>query len=744
MKEKIVFFLLVFLPCFSLLAQNWNEIYYLETEAEYLLEEKKYDKAIEMYQKILKETPDNSFIKFKIGLAYLKTDNQKEKAITTFEEILDDVSADFDPRDIRETRAPLEGYLYLGVAYQKNNRIDDAKKMYIKYKESIPSDHYNFSLVNQYIESCNYAEKMMSTPERIQTRNLGDKVNDDNSNFNAVFSGDGNTMIFTSYTKNYIDIYQSKKNGDSWSSPKNITNQVSKKYYLKTSSLSYEGDELYLATDDPEGNDIFVSYLEGKQWTNADKLHKTISHRKSNETHAGISPDGNTIYFTSNREGGYGGLDLYKSTRDAKGKWNDAENLGAKINTPFNEETPLVSGDGKYLFFSSEGHNSMGGYDVFYIDLSNPDKVINMGFPVNSTSDDLFFVPGETKNTGYMARVQDDTQGKKDIYYLKILPDIQVKGKIYHLAQGEMIDDKALNVQVINLKKDTIIQSLEINNGEFNFKTGPGTYQISILNEQFEPFEREIIIPENFDEEFYAFNAELKPKIDEQEDVAERTELVAEEPGDSVSKEDDSEYVAEKEDVMSKEAVTEQPDAIQKVGKKELLADKIPNETNVTAESYEEISEVTLPEMNVTEGGSSFSVQLMALRTPVALNYFRDIDNITATKHPDGFYRYTVGLTNSYEEAQRLQSIVNTQGYEDAFIRKNPFTANYTIQLMALIVPVELNYFKNLPTVTVTRGNDDYYRYVFGYYNAYDEAQAALENLKKSGYGNAFIKKIKK
>src|SRR6056297_2694873 len=208
MAKKGTILLIMVLFFTSLSAQNWNEIYYLENEAEYLLEEKNFEKAIEKYQKILKEIPDNSFIKFKIGLVYLEMDNQQEKAITILEEIVEDVSPDFNPRDIREIRAPLEGYLYLGLAYHKDQRLDDAKKMYMRYKESISSDHSNYLLVNQYIESCNNAQTMMSNPERFQTDNLGDKVNDDNSNFNAVFSGDGTTMLYTSYTKNYIDIFQ--------------------------------------------------------------------------------------------------------------------------------------------------------------------------------------------------------------------------------------------------------------------------------------------------------------------------------------------------------------------------------------------------------------------------------------------------------------------------------------------------------------------------------------------------------
>ncbi|MFO7829355.1 MAG: hypothetical protein R6V23_12085, partial [Bacteroidales bacterium] len=611
---NILFFLiLIQMP---LAGQNWNEIYYMENEAEYLLEEKSYDKAVEMYQKILKEIPNSSFIKFKIGVTYLNTDDQNDKAISFLEEASENIAADFNPKDIRETRTPLEGLLYLGVAYHVNNRLSDAKKMYNSYKEKITPDHMNYQLVNQYIESCNHAEKMIAVPKRVQMQNLGNKINNENSNFNAVFSGDGNTVVFTSYTRNYIDIYISKKNGNNWSSPKNITNQVSKKYYLKTSCLSYDGDELFLVTDDPDDNDIFASYLEGSKWTNAKKLHKTISHKKSNETHACISKDGTTLYFTSDKDGSIGGLDIYKSTRDEKGKWSDPVNLGPEINTQFNEETPFLSPNGQFLFFSSEGHNSIGGFDVFYVDLNDPTKVTNMGYPVNTTADDLFYVPGNSPNTGYMARAADDSQGKKDIYQLTVLPDIKINGEIYNLADGEIVNDKELEIKVVNLNTQSVSQTLETNKGNFKFETSPGIYQISVLSDDFESFEKEVTIPEDYTDELYAFKAELTPKTTEQE-------LIAEQQEDTIKPE---EQLALAEAPKQETVESESPEKldVKKETEEEIKVEEIAAEPCIeTKEPEAEIIEYH-PVNSASTTVKTYSVQLMALKTPVHLSYFKD------------------------------------------------------------------------------------------------------------------------
>ena len=159
-----------------------------------------------------------------------------------------------------------------------------------------------------------------------------------------------------------------------------------------------------MVTDDKSQNEIFVSVKEGSTWTNAKKLSKTINGKKTNETHACISKSGNTLYFTSDREGGYGGLDIYKISLDSKGNWGEAENLGPAINTEFDEETPFLTMDDKYLFFSSKGHNGIGGYDVFYIDLESKNQVINLGYPVNTTGDDLFFVPDNSLTSGYISQ----------------------------------------------------------------------------------------------------------------------------------------------------------------------------------------------------------------------------------------------------------------------------------------------------------------------------------------------------
>lgn len=735
MKRYLLIILqLLFINGYSY-SQNWGDIFYMDMDAEYLLDEKKYDKAIEIYERILKKVPNSAFVKFKIGITYLKTDDQQNKAISYLEEAVKDVAKDFDNQSISETRAPIEAHLYLGIAYQINNQIASALTSFTNYKGLIDSGNEYYSIVNQYISSCNNAENQLKNPKKIKTLNLGENVNDQNSNFNAVISGDGNTLAYTSYTSNYIDLYISKKSGEQWGKPKNVSEKVSKKYYLKTTGISFDGNTLYLATDDPANNDIYVSTFSENEWANAKKLDKTING-KSNETHASVSKDGKTLYFTSDREGGFGGLDIYKSTLDEKGKWGNAVNLGSKINTPFNEETPFATMDNEYLFFSSQGHTSIGGYDVFYVNLNGEQEVINIGYPINTTANDLFFVPGENINSGYISLFDAQSKGKKDIYLVTITPEIKLNGKIF--IDNEIASvESPFTVSVVNTENlETVSVDSTIYN---NFSMGltPGNYKVSIINQGFQPYTQELVLEQGYSKNEYSFEAHLNPIIED------KPVLVAEQIIPPVITE--PEVTA----VLPVAASTEQTtDSVEL--RPELVADVVKEEISIPETQPEAIvspTELPIPKTNdfivrSENEKKSYSIQIMALKNPVDTDFFANLDHVVITLSPDGFYRYTVGYTTSYLDAVELNERIHQLGYTNAFIKTNSFIPNFTIQLMALKAPVDLNFFKNLPIVSVTKGADEFYRYTFGVYESVSEAKEHVKKLSDLGYKQVFVKKM--
>ena len=177
-------------------------------------------------------------------------------------------------------------------------------------------------------------------------------------------SYDGNTIVYTEKRGIVNVIYFSKKIRGIWQPPLEITADLNAGEDCSSCSLNKDGTELYLyKTDDFDGA-IYYSQYKNDKWTPIKKLNKNIN-TKFYESHATISADGKKLYFTSNRTGGLGELDIYVSERDATGEWAPAKNLGPVINTPFNEDTPFVTSNDSLMYFSSEGHSSMGGFDIY-------------------------------------------------------------------------------------------------------------------------------------------------------------------------------------------------------------------------------------------------------------------------------------------------------------------------------------------------------------------------------------------
>ena len=164
-KTLLIIFLTFF--CITLNAQDWSEIYYLEDEAHYLVSEHQYEKAIDNFNRILRDVPNHSLIKFYIGKTYLLTDDQKNKAIDYLEQAAQDATKDFDKKSIQETRAPIEAHFYLGQAYQYAGRLEDAENAYITFKELADADNELYSIVEHKITTCNNAEKAIIIIKRV-------------------------------------------------------------------------------------------------------------------------------------------------------------------------------------------------------------------------------------------------------------------------------------------------------------------------------------------------------------------------------------------------------------------------------------------------------------------------------------------------------------------------------------------------------------------------------------------------
>ena len=375
---------------------------WLEAESHYLYGE--FELANPLYLILNDITPGNANIKYKIGNCYLNIFDEKPKAIPFLEEAVRNTSYSSKTGLLKEKRAPLDAYFSLGNAYRITNRLDSSLNTYRLFKTLVSEtvEMTNQEFINQQIQACNLATVLMTTPVDVLITPLKEYINQGSVNDRPVVSYDGSTMAYTERRGLESVVYVTRKDGDRWSTPVDITAEASMGTDCYTTSLNSDGTELYLFKKDNYDGNIYVTTFKNGKWSAIASLNKNIN-TKYYESHAAISSDGKKLYFASNRLGGLGELDLWMSERDQSGDWGVPVNLGNIVNTPYNEETPFISRDGLTLTFSSEGHGSIGGYDIFKSTSAAGvwGKPVNIGYPISTTDDDLGFQPFDDGKFGY-------------------------------------------------------------------------------------------------------------------------------------------------------------------------------------------------------------------------------------------------------------------------------------------------------------------------------------------------------
>lgn len=325
---------------------------------------------------------------------------------------------------------------------------------------------------------------------KIEITNVGKKINSAYSDFAPVISADGSMMIFTSRRpvtekekkkgkEAPETVYQSEYDAekDEWTEAEILSETVNIPTYNNSAiALSADGQRMLLYKDDIKGNgDIYESVLKGTEWSAPEKLPAPINS-DYHESSAAYSPDGNTIIFVSNRPGGLGGRDIWYCTKLRKnGKWGDAKNIGKEINTDKHEEGVYMHPDGKTLYFGSQGHNSIGGLDIFIsvegkLKWSEP---VSIGEPINTTGDDAYFVIEASGKFGYYTSQHEGGLGEKDIYKVTFTRETKSEtkkpdGPKLILLKGVITDEKdghylEATIQVIDNEKNEILSTLVSN-----------------------------------------------------------------------------------------------------------------------------------------------------------------------------------------------------------------------------------------------------------------------------------------
>ena len=438
--KTVLFLVFALIVHISISAQEKEQVNLKEyfIDAEYFFAQEAYVDALYDYLEIYNNGyKDNANINYRIGICYLNIPGQKDKSINYLLESLKNVSPKYKESSLKQTYAPVDAYLYLGNAYRVNNLLSQAIESYNKYKELAGSQGES-KFADQQIQACNTAIRFMDNPLKVRITDLGDSVNGESSNFKAVISGDGLTMAYMNELPFYNAVYISRYRNGTWTSPVNITPQIQSDGDQYVSSLSFDGNTLYLTREDAFNSDIYKSIFQSGKWSKSEPLAGQDINTKYWESHASISRDGKTLYFTSNRKGGFGEMDIYKSALQDNNQWGQPVNLGNVINSALNEDTPFITENDSVLYFSSQGHENMGGYDIFKSKLgpgnqwSAPE---NLKYPINTTDDNLFYYPWHNARIIYASLIRPEGLGKEDIYAIQPEDDKPLNDLLAELIQ---------------------------------------------------------------------------------------------------------------------------------------------------------------------------------------------------------------------------------------------------------------------------------------------------------------------
>lgn len=448
MKKLLLLFALSVLSLNSIAQKHSKESKIHAVQAQHYFDAGDYRTALNFYLQAEKLHPGDPYFAYSAGLCYSK--------LGYFEEALPHLEVAKNSGKIKVAQLDY----HLGQCYHATMKFDKAIQYFESYKQQMKNDPDEVKKAILGIKYCVNAIELVRTPVNVKITNMGEKINSEHADYNPVLPVDESIIIFTSRreheihksrdprdNKYYENIFINVKSADEWSTPTPLSNIINTPSHDACVGISADGSQLFVYKPD-NGGDIFVSNLLGTIWGEPKSLGPNIN-TDSWEPCLSITPDGKTIFFISSRQGGIGGNDIYMSKKQENGEFGPAILLSDKINTKEHEFSPFIHPDGKTLYFSSMGYNSMGGYDIFSCTI-NPETgevlsaPVNVGYPINTTGDEINFVWSADNKRAFFSSVREEGFGEEDIYmlqrensadaYLSIL-----KGKVINCSTQEPI-----------------------------------------------------------------------------------------------------------------------------------------------------------------------------------------------------------------------------------------------------------------------------------------------------------------
>ncbi len=473
--KKAVFILFIFLlNTVKLISQEINEKRLLESAKEKMQNEN-FEEALEDWLQLYQVDSKNMEYQYNIAVCYLNTNVNKSKAIPYLENVVK--SPNHNPN----------AKFLLGRAYQYANRFSEALEYFQKFKNDGKGNPDNIQLVDLEIQHCLNAKELVKYPVNVTFDNLGKNINSEYADYYPFVDERENFLVYNS-NRPLIKKSEKKPNGQYKNSI--MVSKVINGEYMEATVIGKpvsEGNSDEEVVGMSANGRTLIIHKNAKLYLSRmgdlgafQKLESLpdIINNSGDVIAASINNDETEIYFASDRKGGYGGTDIYVCRKLNNNQWAEPENLGPVINTEFDEDFPNLSPDEQYLFFSSKGHGSMGGYDIFKAK-RNPqtnkfENPKNLGYPINTSYDDMNFRISKTGRYGYMASIRGNGLGDYDIYRI-VFNDIEPE---LSLIIGEIKANPPLKDY-----RDVTIQVTELNNGDLigNYLPNPYTGRYVVI-----------------------------------------------------------------------------------------------------------------------------------------------------------------------------------------------------------------------------------------------------------------------
>jgi outer membrane protein OmpA-like peptidoglycan-associated protein len=481
--------------------------------------------ALMYYQKALTVNPKDCYANFQEGALLYLTDSARIKSITYFQN-----SIKFAPAIGEDTI--IDAYYYLGNCYILKKQYDSAIYAFQKYLVHLVDDKYDAPLLKEVkhnIDLCRFAPELIQrSPDSASyiingkyqptyVKNLGSLINTPYPEYAEVVLDHDSLMVFTSRRPTsqggrreyptgsyYEDMFMSHKdNNGRWTPPSLFSSQLlikASRLNLASVCISADNKTLFVF----HKGMIYESHRSGATWSEPKRVQAKIKNIKAYMPSVFLSYDGKQLFLVTDKKGGYGGRDIYVSKLDDKGIWGTPSNLGPDINTSFDEDAPFLMPDNKTLFFSSKGHNGLGGYDIFKSVYENGkwSTPVNVGAPINSPADDIFFEYDTATKKGYFSSARiNEGYGDMDLYTLSFTCDnienTMLQGKV--IAEGnKTISSPTVMYTDLKTGQNTIAAYDE--SGKYSIQLKPDTkYSVSVRTLGYLPINTSVTTPHQCD-----------------------------------------------------------------------------------------------------------------------------------------------------------------------------------------------------------------------------------------------------